>query len=138
MNIETKELLNKLVKENDINTFFSKNEGEFLTMDFKSFINDLLAQKELRLADVVRDSGQGEYVYKVFNGTRKPSRNIIIGISIGMKLTINETQFLLRLAKQALMDPRDRRDSVLIFAIKEKYDIIQTNNLLIEMNQDLL
>lgn len=138
MNIETKELLNKLVKENDINTFFSKNEGEFLTMDFKSFINDLLAQKELRLADVVRDSGQGEYVYKVFNGTRKPSRNIIIGISIGMKLTINETQFLLRLAKQAIMDPRDRRDSVLIFAIKEKYDIIQTNNLLIEMNQDLL
>ncbi|MDD6733057.1 MAG: hypothetical protein PUE21_00755, partial [Lachnospiraceae bacterium] len=130
--------LNKLVKENDINTFFSKNEGEFLTMDFKSFINDLLAQKELRLADVVRDSGQGEYVYKVFNGTRKPSRNIIIGISIGMKLTINETQFLLRLAKQAIMDPRDRRDSVLIFAIKEKYDIIQTNNLLIEMNQDLL
>ena len=78
MNIETKELLNKLVKENDINTFFSKNEGEFLTMDFKSFINDLLAQKELRLADVVRDSGQGEYVYKVFNGTSKPSRNIII------------------------------------------------------------
>ena len=138
MNIETKELLNKLVKENDINTFFSKNEGEFLTMDFKSFINDLLAQKELRLADVVRDPGQGEYVYKVFNGTRKPSRNIIIGISIGMKLTTNETQFLLRLAKQALMDPRDRRDSVLIFAIKEKYDIIQTNNLLIEMNQDLL
>ena len=138
MNIETKELLNKLVKENDINTFFSKNEGEFLTMDFKSFINDLLAQKELRLADVVRDPGQGEYVYKVFNGTRKPSRNIIIGISIGMKLTSNETQFLLRLAKQALMDPRDRRDSVLIFAIKEKYDIIQTNNLLIEMNQDLL
>ncbi len=138
MNIETKELLNKLVKENDINTFFSKNEGEFLTMDFKSFINDLLAQKELRLADVVRDSGQGEYVYKVFNGTRKPSRNIIIGISIGMKLTINETQFLLRLAKQATMDPRDKRDSVLIFAIKEEYDIIQTNNLLIEMNQDLL
>lgn len=138
MNVETKELLNRLVNETDINAFFSENEGEFISLDFKSFINDVLAQKDLKLADVVRKSGQGEYVYKVFNGVRKPSRNIVIGIAIGMGLTLNETQFLLRLSKQAALDPRDKRDSVLIFGIKSGYDFDAMTSLLKEMNQELL
>lgn len=138
MNVETKELLNRLVNETDINAFFSENEGEFIVLDFKTFINDVLAQKDLKLADVVRRSGQGEYVYKVFNGVRKPSRNIVIGIAIGMRLTLNETQFLLRLSKQAALDPRDKRDSVLIFGIKSGYDFEEMTSLLKEMNQELL
>ena len=138
MNIDTKELLNRLIHEKDINSFFLNNEEEFIEVDFKSFINELLAQKELKLSDVVKASGQGEYVYKVFNGVRKPSRNIIIGIALGMKLTLNETQFMLRLAKQASLDPRDKRDSILIFAIKSALDIKKTNSLLSEMSQELL
>ena len=117
MNIETQELLNRLETEDDIALFFKENEGEFLTINLRELLNELVAHKELKLSDIVRKSGQGDYVYKVFNGDRKPSRDILIGIAIGMNLTFKETQFVLRIAKQAALDPRDKRDSILIYSI---------------------
>lgn len=138
MSIQTQELLNRLVEEDDITSFFEKNEGEFITIDLRELLNNLVAQKDIKLSDIVRASGQGDYVYKVFNGDRKPSRNILIGIALGMKLSLNETQFLLRIAKQAALDPRDKRDSILIYSINAGHDYFKTNDLLREMNENLI
>jgi len=138
MSIQTQELLNRLVNEENIAAFFEKNEGEFISVDLREFLNDLVAQKDLKISDIVRASGQGDYVYKVFNGDRKPSRNILIGIAVGMKLSLKETQFLLRIAKQATLDPRDKRDSVIIYSINAGHDYVKTNDLLSEMNEDLI
>lgn len=135
MNIETQELLNRLETEDDIARFFKENEGEFLTIDLRELLNELVVRKELKLSEVVRKSGQGDYVYKVFNGDRKPSRDILIGIAIGMKLTFKETQFLMRIAKQAALDPRDRRDSILIYSINSGLEYAKVNDLLSEMNE---
>lgn len=135
MNIETQELLNRLETEDDIALFFKENEGEFLTIDLRELLNELVAHKELKLSDIVRKSGQGDYVYKVFNGDRKPSRDILIGIAIGMNLTFKETQFVLRIAKQAALDPRDKRDSILIYSINTGLEYPKVNDLLSEMNE---
>lgn len=135
MNIETQELLNRLETEDDIALFFKENEGEFLTIDLRELLNELVAHKELKLSDIVRKSGQGDYVYKVFNGDRKPSRDILIGIAIGMNLTFKETQFVLRIAKQAALDPRDKRDSIFIYSINTGLEYPKVNDLLSEMNE---
>ena len=135
MNIETQELLNRLETEDDIALFFKEKEGEFLTIDLRELLNELVAHKELKLSDIVRKSGQGDYVYKVFNGDRKPSRDILIGIAIGMNLTFKETQFVLRIAKQAALDPRDKRDSILIYSINTGLEYPKVNDLLSEMNE---
>ena len=136
MNIETQELLNRLETEDDIIILaFKENEGEFLTIDLRELLNELVAHKELKLSDIVRKSGQGDYVYKVFNGDRKPSRDILIGIAIGMNLTFKETQFVLRIAKQAALDPRDKRDSILIYSINTGLEYPKVNDLLSEMNE---
>ena len=135
MNIETQELLNRLETEDDIALFFKENEGEFLTIDLRELLNELVAHKELKLSDIVRKSGQGDYVYKVFNGDRKPSRDILIGMAIGMNLTFKETQFVLRIAKQAALDPRDKRDSILIYSINTGLEYPKVNDLLSEMNE---
>ena len=135
MNIETQELLNRLETEDDIALFFKENEGEFLTIDLRELLNELVAHKELKLSDIVRKSGQGDYVYKVFNGDRKPSRDILIGIAIGMNLTFKETQFVLRITKQAALDPRDKRDSILIYSINTGLEYPKVNDLLSEMNE---
>ena len=135
MNIETQELLNRLETEDDIALCCKENEGEFLTIDLRELLNELVAHKELKLSDIVRKSGQGDYVYKVFNGDRKPSRDILIGIAIGMNLTFKETQFVLRIAKQAALDPRDKRDSILIYSINTGLEYPKVNDLLSEMNE---
>lgn len=136
--ITTKELINNLQADTNLDEYFSVYEKEFYNATGKDILNELLVIRNLRVGDVAKKSGQGEYVYKVFNGERKPSRDILISISVGMQLTLEETQLLLRVMKYAVLDPRDKRDSIIIFGIKSGYDICRLNDLLNERNENEL
>lgn len=135
MNISTTELLNRLTQTSDINTFVDEYEKEFMTLSGTEFLNELLTDKKLSLAEVVKRSGQSDYVYKVFRGERKPSRDILIAIAVGMGLSVDQTQLLLRVSKLAALDPRDRRDSVIIYGLKEELEIAKLNDLLYELDE---
>lgn len=133
MNIDTKELLHRLTTSNDIKGFIDNNENEFINIKYTDFLNSVLAQKDISIASVAKKSGQGDYVYKVLNGERKPSRDVLISIAFGMQLSLDETQLLLRISKNAMLDPRDKRDSIIIYAINEQFPADKLNELLFEM-----
>ena len=115
--------------------FFEEYRDEFISISPKELLNEYLAKYEMRVGEVAKLSGQGEYVYKVFNGERKASRDILIAIAVGMKLRLNEVQLLLRVSKFAVLDPRDKRDSIIIFGINSKFDVERLNLLLMDKNQ---
>ena len=138
MNIDTKELLNRLSCAKDIKLFLTENESEFNNLSCTDYLNYLLRQRDASISEIAKKSGQGEYVYKVMRGERKPSRDVIISIAIGMSLLLDETQLLLRVSKLATLDPRDKRDSIIIYAINEKKSIYQLNDLLYELGQATL
>ncbi len=138
MGLSTAELLNKLSNVEDIKSFLNEYQEEFFNLSLKDFLNDTLSHKELSVANVAKNSGQGEYVYKVFSGERKPSRDVLIGIAFGMSLSLNETQLLLRIAKLGALDARDEWDSVVIYALNEGKSFTQLNDLLFELNQRVL
>lgn len=135
MNISTTELLNRLTQTSDINTFVDEYEKEFMTLSGTDLLNELLIDKKLSMAEIVKRSGQSDYVYKVFRGERKPSRDILIAIAVGMVLSVDETQLLLRVSKLAALDPRDKRDSVIIYGLKEELEIAKINDLLYELGE---
>ena len=103
MAIDTTELLHKLSTAKDIKFFLNEYKQEFRSISFSEFLNDIIYDKELTPAEVAKKSGQGEYVYKVIRGERKPSRDVIIAIAVGMTLSLDETQLLLRIAKWAML-----------------------------------
>lgn len=138
MSIDTKELLHQLKKTTDINQFFAKYETEFHKINITGFLNDMMVQKKLTAAAIAKKSGHGDYVYKVINGERKPSRDVLIGMAIGMELSLEECQLLLRISKFGTLDPRDRRDSVVIYGINQHNTIEQMNDLLYEMELQTL
>ena len=41
------------------------------------------------------------YAYQLFNGTRKPSRDKVIQLAFGFGLSVDDTQELLKVARQA-------------------------------------
>ena len=138
MPIDTKELLHRLSKATDVKEFIDENEKEFHNRSCTDFLNEILVQKKTSVSEVARNSGQGEYVYKVMRGERKASRDVLISIAVGLCLSLDETQHLLRISKWAILDPRDKRDSIIIYSINEKHTINQLNDLLYDMEQGIL
>ncbi len=134
----TQELLHHLKETDDIQKFLEEHSGELITETPQSFLSGVLQTKGLKAADVAALSGQGDYVYKVFQGKRAASRNILLAISLGMGLSLAETQLLLRIAQAAQLDPRNRRDSVIIYALNQSLPVGKTNEILYDVAEATL
>ena len=89
-----------------------------------------MPEKNITVAQVAKNSGIGEYVYKIFNGERNAKRDTLVAISFGMHLNFEETQLLLRIAKFAILDSRDRRDGIIIYALMHGLSIFECDDLL--------
>lgn len=128
----TEDLFNELKNVQDIKKFLDTHETSFISETPVSVLNYLLKSKNMTVSQVARLSGTGEYVYKVFNAERKPSRNVIISIALGMGLSIEEIQLLLRVSKFATLDSRDKRDSIIIYGFMNNLSAFEVDDLLEE------
>lgn len=138
MKKSTEELLNLIQKASDIEYYIKENESEMLNISLDVYLSKLLEEKNLKIADVMAKSEQGDYIYKVFKNQRKASRDILISIAIGMKLDINQAQKLLRISKNARLDPREKRDSVIIYAITNNISVCELNDILYDIGERTL
>lgn len=136
--ITTTELINNLKEEKDLFNFFKKYEKEFLNQTTYDVLNELLMRSGKNLSEIKEESYVGDYVYKVFSGTRKPSRNILISVGLAMGVTLEEMQLLLRVSGQALLDARVKRDAIIIFSVNYKKTVGETEELLNEVGEEPL
>ena len=134
----TDELFVELRKGNDVKNYLRQNRDEFVR-PLSEYLGSLLAQKNLSKQAVIEKSGiQREYAYHIFSGLKKnPSRQKILALAFAMNLTLEETQYLLRYAKQSPLYPRNPWDSVIISAIDQKLSVLQTNELLSQLGETL-
>ena len=130
----TQKLLDGLKNAEDIKTFLDLHEHEFLSQTLTDYLNELMTDKNITVAGISRNSGIGEYVYKIFSGERRATRDVLISVAFGMELSIEETQLLLRIAKFAVLDSREKRDSVIIYAFTHKMTVFECDDLLNENN----
>lgn len=128
----TEDLLKQLKNTANIAEFLDKHNDEFIKETPKSYLNFMLSKKNMSVARIAKESGVGEYTYKIFNDERKPSRNILIALAVGMSLTLQETQLLLRISKFAILDSRDKRDSIIIFGLMNHLSVFEIDDLLSE------
>ena len=65
-----------------------------------------------------------------FSTVKEMQNDTLVAISFGMHLTFEETQLLLRIAKFAILDSRDRRDGIIIYALMHGLSIFECDDLL--------
>lgn len=135
----TDELFVELREDNDIKNYLQRNRDEFV-LPLSEYLESLLAQKHLSKQAVIEKSGvQREYAYHIFSGIKKnPSRPKILALAIAMSLRLEEIQYLLRYAQQSPLYPRNPWDSIIISAVEQKLDVVQTNELLSRFGESLL
>lgn len=129
--ISTDELNHAIRNATDIEDFLKRNRENMLTQSLCEHLNMLLSQKGLSRAEVVRGSQLDRaYVYQIFSGERTPSRDKLIAIAFGLRLSDGETQTMLKLSGNRELYARDERDAMILFALQRKMTILETNDLL--------
>lgn len=129
----TDELNHEIKAATDVADYIEENRESFITTELSAHLNALLSQKKLKIADVIRGSLLGRsYVYQIFAGSKKPSRDKLIALAFGLRLSDEETQKMLRISGNRELYVRDERDALLLFSIQRKKDIMETDELLID------
>lgn len=132
MEKSTSELLNVLKSKKDYTEFFNEEIGEMIFKSLDEYLTMLLKEKGLKKSEVIDKSNLDKnYAYQLFNGTKKnPSRDKILMLAFGMKLSVTETRKLLKIANLSDLYVRIPRDSVVLFCILNGKTLIDTNEML--------
>ena len=78
-----------------------------------------IKEKEMTKADVIRALNVARnYGYQILNGTRPVTRNILLQISLILKLDIDQINYLLRLAEKPQLYVRNIVDARVFYAVK--------------------
>lgn len=111
----------------NVEQFLKEYKEILLSQSLPEHLNMLLERKGLKRADVVRGSLlDRSYVYLIFSGKKTPSRDKLIAIAFGLKLSVDETQKMLKLSGNRELYAIDRRDAIILFAQQREKDIYET------------
>ena len=119
--------------------YMEHNQEEMHLNTLAEALDAWTAKKDLSTADVIKKSNlNSSYVYQIFRGKKYPSRDKVIALAFGLALNADETQKLLKQAGYRELYPRDKRDALLLFAINQKMNIIDANEVLYDHEIEVL
>lgn len=129
----TDELKHEIKTTTDMEDYLTRNKDHLLKGTLADHLHLLLSQKNLRRADVIRGSLLGRaYVYRIFAGDKIPSRDKLIALAFGLRLTEAETQKMLKLSGARELYARDERDALPLFALQRQMSIMDANGMLLD------
>ena len=99
---------------------------------FREDLYALMEARGLSAKDMVRLSGiERSYFYHILSGKKKPGRNVVLRFGFCLGVNLKEMNRLLQLSGASPLNPRVRRDALLIFAVSHFYGPENANELLI-------
>lgn len=135
----TDELMKDLLNSNNIEKYLKENEPYIIDLSIADFLNEYVKAKKLVKTQILKDAEMNEiYGYQIFSGSRKPSRDKLISICVGMGMSVDETQSAMKIAGFAPLYPKVKRDSIIIHGISQGYKVRDINNLLYNNKEDTL
>ena len=116
--VNTNTLMKRLFKAADLDTYLEGNESDLHSPDFYSLLKQACEKRNMLPAQVIeRSQIERTYGHQLFNGTRRPSRDKVLQLALGLGLSVDETQRLLRAAGKSPLYPRLKRDAVILYGI---------------------
>lgn len=138
---ETNDLMGVLMGSNDtkdLTTYLDSLDDKYPD-SLSTYIKTILKRKKISASELIKKSRiERTYCYQILNGRKKPGRDKIVAMALALDLSLEETQRMLTIAKEGVLYPKSRRDSILIFALNSHYTLIDTNQLLAEYNEEEL
>ena len=115
------------------------SEPSFINSTLSEYLNELIEAKNLKKSEAILQSGlERTYAYQIFSGKKTPARDKLLALAIGMKLTFDEVQNLLKVNGYAQLYPKHKRDNIIIFAFYKGQSMWELNDNLLTMDEELI
>lgn len=139
MKKDTSKLLESLALSTDFHTFYEEEETNISTESLAELLNELLEKKGMNRSQAIKNTELSEvYGYQIFSGLRHPDRKKLLCLALGMGLTADETQSLLKRAGYPPLYVRRPFDGVVLYGFMNQLTVSQINELLFEYGQEML
>jgi transcriptional regulator with XRE-family HTH domain len=129
----TRKLLSQLFATKNLAAFMKKYKEALLTPAFPEYLAELCESRGIRRAELCqRVEIERAFAHQIFTGRRRPPRDYIFKIAIGLGLSVDECQRMLAIAKRAALYPRIPRDAAILHCLHHKLSYAQTQDVLFE------
>ncbi len=126
-------------KAKNLDEFLKRDKNKMLDIPLSEYLNRMLYEKDLSVADVIRGSGLTKsYVHQIFNGDRNPSREKLLAIGFGLKLKEVEMQRMLRIGGCSELYIKNSRDAAILFCVRKGLGLDETNDVLYKHKMDII
>ena len=133
--IELLEILNQAENSKELKRYI-EDTNDYSKLNFTDYINELIQAKGINKSDMVNRSGiERTYLYHILSGDRLPGRDNALRLCIGVGLNLEETMRCLELLSVGILYAKNKRDSIIIYAINRSFSVDETNSLLYEMQE---
>lgn len=111
----------------------------FAQTDLPQYLEELLRRKGLKRSRVVRMADLNDtFGYQIFCGQRHASRNKLLQICFAMALDEVEANRVLRLGGAASLNPKIRREAIIVFCLKRGTSLQKVNEELYRLGEDTI
>ena len=134
----TEELVSELSRSEDAEAFLLKHRKDLHRQTLAEYLRSLMQARNVKVSDLAASANFGDYLYKVCNGQRHPSRDALLAIVVGLRLTQEEAGMAMRLAGYHAPDVRDARDAVVLHGLRHGAGLDEVNATLYELGMEIL
>ena len=135
----TSDLRREITDHADLKDFLADNREEFRGSLMKKVLNDAYIRRGLSKTETAERSGMSEvYLHQILSGKRVPSRDRLLCLCIALEMTEDEVNTALKECGYAGLYIRNRRDAIIIYALKNGWDIHALNEALFEANEETI
>lgn len=135
----TDDLRQELMNQPNLDQYIAENEAYFADVGISAFLADFYEKCGLSKAELARRAEMSEvYLYQVCSGRRKPSRDRLLCLCIGMEADLEEVQQLLKQVGYAAIYPKLKRDAIISHGILHHTPLTEINDKLFAENEKTL
>ena len=135
----TDDLNQELMEQASLDQYITENEAYFVETDLIEVLTRLYEHCGLSKAELARRAEMSEvYLHQVFSGRRKPSRDRLLCLCIGMDAGLEAVQQLLKRVGYAPIYPKLKRDAIISHGMIHRTPLSEINEKLFLQNEKTL
>lgn len=110
---------------------------DFSPPGLANYLGELLCRRGVPVKDIIRRCNlERSYGYQLFNGTRRPTRDVLMVLSLELGLSGEEARRLFEIAGRAPLYARCRRDAAVLYGLSHSLSPADIHELLLELGEE--